>query len=110
VQRAIDRGEQIVVGVNRYRDAGDGASSGGGSAPLFHVDPAVEARQITRIRRLRETRNRGEWQTALDGVSRAAADGTNLVPPIVAAVEARATVGEVADAMRLVFGEFDENR
>jgi methylmalonyl-CoA mutase N-terminal domain/subunit len=109
-QRAIDNGEQIVVGVNRYRDAENGTSSEGGAVPLFHVDPDVEARQVDRIRRLRDTRNRDEWQTALDGVSRAAADGTNLVAPIVAAVEARATVGEVADAMRLVFGEFDENR
>jgi len=48
------------------------------------------------------------WRAAIDAVTAAARDGANLVPPIIAAVEARATVGEIADAMRQVFGEFTE--
>jgi methylmalonyl-CoA mutase N-terminal domain/subunit len=77
------------------------------SRPLFQIDPEVEARQIARLRALRHGRDPGAFRTALDTVARAAADGANLVPPIVAAVEARATVGEIADAMRSVFGEFE---
>ena len=54
-------------------------------------------------------RSASEWQTALDAVSRAAKDGVNLVPPIIGAVEAKATLGEIADAMRGVFGEYKES-
>jgi methylmalonyl-CoA mutase N-terminal domain/subunit len=74
------------------------------------LDPEVERRQITRLQELRASRDAGRCRAALDAVSRAAADGSNLVLPIVAAVEAHATVGEVADAMRSVFGEFNEAR
>jgi methylmalonyl-CoA mutase N-terminal domain/subunit len=55
---------------------------------------------------VRASRSAAEWTLALDRVKAAAADGRNLVPPIVAAVEARATLGEIADAMRTVFGEY----
>jgi methylmalonyl-CoA mutase N-terminal domain/subunit len=74
------------------------------------VDPEVERRQVERVRALRAARDAERCRAALDAVSRAAADGSNLVLSIVAAVEAHATVGEVADAMRAVFGEFDEAR
>jgi methylmalonyl-CoA mutase N-terminal domain/subunit len=101
-QLAIDRGDAIVVGVNRY---GDKSSR---SVPLFQVDTEVERRQIERVRALRARRSAASWQKAIDDVSRAARDGANLVPPIVSAVEADATVGEIADALRAVFGEFQE--
>jgi methylmalonyl-CoA mutase N-terminal domain/subunit len=81
-----------------------------GAVPLFRVDPEVEPRQIARLHALRASRDADTWRERLAAVSRAAADGTNLVPPIVAAVEARATVGEIADTMRGVFGEFEEGR
>jgi len=101
-QVAIDAGETVVVGVNRYEDKASAA------VPLFQMDPEVERRQVERVRALREGRNPAAWQKGIDDVGRAAADGRNLVPPIVAAVEASATVGEIADAMRRVFGEFQE--
>jgi methylmalonyl-CoA mutase N-terminal domain/subunit len=101
-QQAIDRGEAVVVGVNRFAD-GTGAP-----IELLRIDPEVEARQIERVRALRAARDQAACRRALEAVQAAARDGSNLVPPIVAAVEARATVGEVADALRGVFGEFQE--
>ncbi len=73
------------------------------------MDPAVEARQVERVRAVRASRSASACQAAVDAVERAARDGTNLVPPIIAAVEARATLGEIADAMRRVFGEYVES-
>jgi methylmalonyl-CoA mutase, N-terminal domain len=70
----------------------------------------VEARQIAGLHALRASRDGTAWRAALAAVSRAASDGSNLVPPVIAAVEARATVGEIADTMRTVFGEFEERR
>jgi len=101
-QQAIDRGDQIIVGVNRYQ------TEEAASIPLLWIDPEIEARQASAVRALRQSREAGAWRQALDGVDRAARDGSNLVPPIIAAVEARATLGEIADALRQVFGEHRE--
>jgi len=101
-QQAIDSGAAVVVGVNRFADGGTG------SVPTFHIDPEVERRQIERVRTVRASRSASAWKTALDSVERAARDGSNLVPPIVAAVEAQATVGEIADTMRVAFGVYQE--
>jgi methylmalonyl-CoA mutase, N-terminal domain len=109
-QLAVDAGDAIVVGVNQFAE-GERESSTDPKrtpVPVFQVDPDIERRQVERVRALRAARNAAAWQQAIDAVARAAADGSNLVPPIVAAVEASATVGEVADAMRSVFGEFQE--
>jgi len=102
-QQAVDAGESIVVGVNKFNDEGS-------AAPIdtLRIDPGVERRQIERVQALRAGRNPSTWRAALDAVSAAAADGSNLVPPIIAAVEAAATVGEISDAMRAVFGEHEE--
>ena len=102
-QIAIDDGTSIVVGVNRFADERARPAPG-----IFQVDPDVERSQVARVRALREDRDTSAWTAAIAAVGRAAVDGTNLVPPIVAAVEARATVGEIADALRRVFGEFTE--
>ena len=102
-QLAIDSGEAVVVGVNTYRDR-----EGTGSASADSRPPVAEQQQIERVRALRESRNAEACRTALEDVSRAATSGSNLVPPIIAAVEANATVGEIADAMRAVFGEYEE--
>jgi methylmalonyl-CoA mutase N-terminal domain/subunit len=103
-QQDIDQGRSIIVGVNRFLDKEAGVR------PLFQIDPEVEPRQVARVRALRASRDTSRWQAALAAVSRAASDGSNLVMPIVSAVEARATVGEIADALRVVFGVFDESR
>jgi methylmalonyl-CoA mutase N-terminal domain/subunit len=101
-QIAIDSGEAVVVGVNRFSENASGVRS------LFQMDSEVERRQIDRVHELRASRSASAWQRALADVSEAAKQGTNLVPPIIAAVEAHATIGEIADAMRAVFGEYEE--
>jgi methylmalonyl-CoA mutase, N-terminal domain len=111
-QLAVDSGSAVVVGVNRWAagvvsPANDAAND---SRPqsLFAVDPDIERQQIERVRAVRAGRSARDWRAALEGVANAARGGSNLVPPIIAAVEAQATVGEIADAMRAVFGEHEE--
>jgi methylmalonyl-CoA mutase, N-terminal domain len=104
-QQRVDNGETVVVGVNRF------ATEESVHAELFTIDPEIERQQIARVQSTRAKRDDAAWKAALDAVRAAARDGSgtsNLVPPIVAAVEARATVGEIADAMRDVFGEYRE--
>ena len=76
--------------------------------PIQRIDEALEARQVERVRALRARRDAAPWQAALKDVEDAARSGTNLMPRILAAVEASATVGEISDAMRRVFGEYQE--
>jgi len=99
-QQAVDSGEQVVVGVNRFQ--GDEPTR----IELLTIDPAVEGDQIERVRQVRASRDARRWRAAIDTVAAAARAGTNLVPPIIAAVEAHATVGEIADSLREVFGEY----
>jgi methylmalonyl-CoA mutase N-terminal domain/subunit len=104
-QMAIDGGQAVVVGVNRFMNNDPSERTG---PPVFQIDPDIERQQTERVRSLRATRDVAAWQQSIDGVIAAARDGTNLVPRIVGAVEAKATVGEIADAMRSVFGEYRE--
>ena len=101
-QVAIDSGEAVVVGVNRYADQEHTAF------PIFSTDPEGERGQVERVRAVRAGRSQAAWKAALGAVSSAARDGGNLVPPIIAAVEAFATVGEIADTLRSVFGAYRE--
>ena len=101
-QQAIDSGERVVVGVNRY------ATGETAAIDVLQIDPEGEQRQVARVRTVRASRDAAAWRAALDEVTAAARGGTNLVPPIVAAVEARATVGEISDALRSIFGEHKE--
>ena len=101
-QLAVDAGETIVVGVNRYQtDEAPGVE-------VFQVNPELESQQVARLQRVRAERDPGAWRASLDAVAAAARGRDNLVPPIVAAVEARATVGEIANTLRQVFGEYRE--
>jgi methylmalonyl-CoA mutase N-terminal domain/subunit len=102
-QLAVDAGQSVVVGVNRFVEA---KTSEGGAGRTFVLDPDVERRQIDRVRSVRAARSVEEWERALTRVAQAARDGSNLVPVVIDAVEARATVGEIADALRQVFGEY----
>jgi len=101
-QQAVDRGESVVVGVNRFEVEDERP------IPIQKIDSTLEPKQIERLRALRARRDPGPWQTALQGVEDAARAGDNVMPKIVAAVEACATVGEISDAMRRVFGEYRE--
>jgi methylmalonyl-CoA mutase N-terminal domain/subunit len=101
-QQQIDSGERVVVGVNRYADENDPGIE------VLRIDPEIERTQVERVRAVRASRDPKAWQAAFEGVGAAARDGSNLVPAIIRAVEARATVGEISDALRAVFGEHQE--
>ncbi len=101
-QQAIECGEQIIVGVNRFTEGNAPAITG------LQVDPKIEQVQIERVRRHRERRDNARSQTALDAVGATARGEANLIPPIITAVEAGATVGEITDSLRTVFGEYHE--
>ncbi len=101
-QQAIDSGESAVVGVNRFIDASRSAAN------VFKVEPEMERQQIERVRAVRAGRSQEEWRRALAAVDNAARGGENLVPVVIRAVEARATLGEIADALRSVFGEHQD--
>ena len=102
-QRQVEAGDAIVVGVNRF--VSETAET---NTPVQRIDEALERRQVERVRALRLRRDRGPWEAALRGVEEAARGQENLMPRILAAVEAEATVGEVADALRQCFGEYRE--
>jgi len=102
-QRAIESGEQIVVGVNRF------VAEKEMSVPTLRIDPELEPAQIERVRALRARRNAAEASAAVARVESSARTGKNLMPAITTAVEALATVGEISDALRRVFGEYTES-
>ena len=105
-QRDIDSGEAVVVGMNRFADADAERVV---LEDVFRIDPESERQQIERVRAVRSSRSEQAWRGALTGVEQAARDGSNLVPPIIAAVEAHATLGEIADTLRRVFGEYQDS-
>jgi methylmalonyl-CoA mutase N-terminal domain/subunit len=101
-QRSVDRGEAVVVGVNRFQLDEEK------SVPIQRIDEALEGKQVERVRALRARRDAAPWKVALKAVEDTSRSGENLMPRILAAVEASATVGEISDAMRQVFGEYQE--
>jgi methylmalonyl-CoA mutase N-terminal domain/subunit len=103
-QLAVDARTSTVVGVNNFQEERDGGST----FDTLTIDPDIEQQQIERVRAVRASRSADACRAALARVAAAARDGSNLVPPIVGAVEAKATVGEIADAMREIFGEYKE--
>jgi methylmalonyl-CoA mutase N-terminal domain/subunit len=101
-QQKVDHEQAIVVGVNRF------AIDEEREVPIQRIDPALEPKQVERVRALRARRDKKVWESALQQIEDAARTGENLMPRIVAAVEACATVGEISDSMRKVFGEYKE--
>ena len=101
-QQQIDREEAVVVGVNRF------VVDEEKPIPIQRVDESLERKQIERLHALRTRRDAEAWKSALKQVEEAARSGENLMPRILAAVEVSATVGEISDTMRKVFGEYKE--
>ncbi len=97
--RAVDAGEQVVVGVNRY--GGDDEP-----VPILTVDPTLEAEQAARVRAVRSGRDQSAVAGALAEVRRAAESDGNVLLPMKAALAARATLGEVSGVLREVFGSY----
>jgi methylmalonyl-CoA mutase N-terminal domain/subunit len=102
-QREIDAGERIIVGVNAYQ------SDEALEIPILQHDPEGEARQRERLGRLRAERDNAEVSRRLDALQAACRDGVNVMPPLLDAVNAYATLGEICDVMRGVFGLYAES-
>jgi methylmalonyl-CoA mutase N-terminal domain/subunit len=98
VQRAIDSGDQVVVGVNAYRDERVAAP------PTQKIDPDAERRQVAGVRSVRAERDPAAWEAAMRRLEDAARGTDNLLPPMIEAVKAYATVGEIADRLRAAWG------
>jgi len=98
-QRDVEDKRRVIVGVNEFVAEKE--------APMetLRVDPRLEERQIARLRDFRARRDSGAARAALDALRRTAEGDGNLMPPIVAAVKARCTLGEIADGLRQTFGE-----
>ena len=100
-QLAVESGEAVLVGVNRY--ASDAPEM---AVALLKVPDAIRQQQIERLRVLRARRDAAVWAAAMDRIEAAARGDENLMPPILEAVERSATVGEIAHRLRAVWGEY----
>ena len=101
-QRAVEKGDATVVGVNRFVQESETP------IPIQRIAESLEHKQVERLRGLRAKRDSRVWKHSLDEVRDIAGNGGNLMPAILRAVEACATVGEISDTMRSVFGEYQE--
>jgi methylmalonyl-CoA mutase N-terminal domain/subunit len=106
-QRAIEKNEQIVVGVNDFIAPSEGNEAR--TIPTLRVDAEIERTQIARLNAFRAKRDFSRTKSALAELQRRAATTENLLPAILTAVEAYATIGEISDALRRVFGEYQES-
>ena len=101
-QKRVEKGLAIVVGVNRFQETGDAAP------PVFRVDPTIEKKQIERVRELRASRSQSDCSARLLSLEAAARGSENVMPHILDSCEAKATIGEISDTLRRVFGEYRE--
>jgi methylmalonyl-CoA mutase, N-terminal domain len=106
-QQAVEKKEQIVVGVNDFIAPSEGTDAR--TIPILRIDPEIERTQIARLNALRAKRDSARANSALTELQRRAATTENLLPAILAAVESYATIGEISDALRRVFGEYQES-
>jgi methylmalonyl-CoA mutase, N-terminal domain len=99
-QRNIESGEKIIVGVNKFIVKETGGN------PVFRIDDSIRTVQSERLKQLKDKRDAGKAKESLQHISVAAKEGTNLMPHVIAAVENFCTLGEIADELRSVFGEY----
>ncbi len=104
VQRAVEAGDQVVVGVNRFRDD----ESPGVPPPIQKIDPDGERRQTERVQRVRAERDEAAWSRSLRRLEDGARGDENLMPALIEAVSAYATVGEISNRLRAAWGEHRE--
>ena len=102
-QQAVERGDAVVVGVNRFKQEENEAPR------VFRLDPELESQQIARLRELRASRSASVVDARLNALQQAARSTDNLMPRILECAEAYATVGEISDRLRAVFGEYQEH-
>ena len=101
-QKNLESEKQIVVGVNQF------VEGEGGPPEILTIDKKLEAEQVERLRRVREKRSARQFQHAIDRIRKTAGGSENIMPAVLAAIEHYATVGEIAGAMKDVFGEYRE--
>jgi methylmalonyl-CoA mutase N-terminal domain/subunit len=101
-QQAVERGEKTIVGVNDFAQADEKPIE------ILYIDDSTAERQLARLDELRKTRDNDRVERALDGLRAAARGKDNTMPPLLEAVRAYATVGEMCDALREVWGEYEE--
>ncbi|HEY0041860.1 MAG TPA: methylmalonyl-CoA mutase family protein, partial [Flavisolibacter sp.] len=99
-QRKIETGEKVIVGVNKFTAKEEN------NVPGFRIDDSIRDEQIKKLVALKAKRDAKEVATALEAVRWNAVDGTNIMPSVVHAVEQYCTLGEIADVLRGVFGEY----
>ncbi len=99
-QQQMEQGEKIIVGVNKFQ------TEEKNNIPLLRVDDGIRATQCEKLQQLRQNRNNNHCQALLAALRQHAVDGTNLMPAVVEAIEANCTLGEIADTLRGVFGEY----
>ena len=100
-RKAIEEGDKVMVGLNRYQDEDEEVS-----IPVFQVDPDTERRQVQRLQAVRETRDSEAVGSALAAVKDAAEQGKNIIPATIEAAKAYATLGEICDVLRDVYGVY----
>ncbi len=101
-ERELNEGRRVMVGVNAFQ------SNDTPQIPILAMDPEGEERQIARLHRVRAERDAAEWRRAMDALRRAAEGDANLMPPLIDAVKAYATLGEICGLLKEVFGEHQE--
>ena len=100
-QEEVERGERVIVGVNKFVTAD-------APIPLLRIDDAVERKTTARVQALRAEREAARWQASLQALQEAARKGENVLPALLEAARADATLGEVMDALRTVYGVYRE--
>jgi methylmalonyl-CoA mutase N-terminal domain/subunit len=98
----VEEKDYLIIGVNEY------VHQEGTKIPTLKIAEHIEREQVARLRALREERHSLEWTDALEDLKRACHEGENIMPYLIACARAQATVGEIMDAMREVFGEYRE--
>jgi methylmalonyl-CoA mutase N-terminal domain/subunit len=99
-QRQLDRGEKVMVGVNKHQTGEEPPMD------LLRIDPTIEERQAARVRAFKQARDQGRVRERLGAVRAACKDGSNLMPVLIAAVKDGVTLGEVCDVYREEFGVY----
>ena len=104
-QQAVDKGEEIIVGVNKFQNTAQKENK----PNLLKIDDSVREIQIQSLNKVKQDRNKKEVEKRLLELKNAAQSNKNLMPFIISAVESYATLGEISDVFREVFGEYEEN-
>ena len=99
-QQEVEKGERIIVGVNKFQVEEEA------TVPVLRVDPRVEDEQVDRLKKIKQARNNQEVEKALAALEQAALGDANLMEPVLAAVRAYGSLGEICNVLRKVFGEY----